>query len=328
MSDQIDRYAPALSATSDMPEMAPDPAPVEPTVDAPPSAEPQPAPEPAHTESEEPALSESVEPAPEPVEEAAPPEPRGVGKALAAKDAAIAAARAEAAEARRQTEATLKAMEALAARIQAPPEAIPAEPVDTRPSREQFNSPDEYDTALVEWAGRASARAAEAHLEKQAADRVRAEEAKAQQAKAQEENNKIVLDWNEKKAKALEELYDYTEVAERHDLSITQDMAQAIVHSPNGPHIAYHLGKNPEEATRIAKLPPAQQLFEIGSISARLAAPKANVSKAPDPIRPVRSSVSSAVAKTPDEMSMEEYAAWRQPRLEAERRRPGSSSVH
>src|SRR5208283_285283 len=174
MTDQIDRYAPALSATSDMPEVAPDPTPVKPAVEALPPTESPPAPEPAHTEVEPPALSESVEPAPEPVVEAAPPEPRGVGKALAAKDAAIAAAKAEAAEARRQADATLKAMEALAARIQAPPEPPPP-PADVRPSREQFNSPDEYDTALVEWAGRASARAAEAHLQKQAEDRAKAE---------------------------------------------------------------------------------------------------------------------------------------------------------
>lgn len=324
MSDQLDRYAPALSATSDMPDSAPDPEPAPPSAEAPPPAESQPAPEPAHTE--EPALSESVEPAPEPEPEAAPPEPRGVGKALAVKDQQIAAARAEAAEARRQAEATLKAMEALAARVQAPPEATPAQ-ADVRPSREQFNSPDEYDTALVEWASRVSVRETRAFNEKQETERRQAEEQKVAQAKQQEDNNRVVMEWNDKKAKALEELYDYTEVAERPDLSITNDMASAIVTASNGPHIAYHLGKNPEEATRIARLPPAQQFYEIGVISANLAKPKANVSKAPDPIRPVRQSVASALKKTPDEESMEEYAARRQEQIRSSYR-PGQPALH
>jgi hypothetical protein len=50
-------------------------------------------------------------------------------------------------------------------------------------------------------------------------------------------------------------------------------MAHAILHSEQGPDIAYHLGKNPAEAERISKLAPALQLVELGKIASKLEAP-------------------------------------------------------
>lgn len=72
-------------------------------------------------------------------------------------------------------------------------------------------------------------------------------------------------------------------------LPVTQQMADAILEEPEGPLVAVYLGKKPDEAARISKLPPMRQVMEIGRISERIAAAKAakGATNAPDPINPV-----------------------------------------
>ena len=108
-------------------------------------------------------------------------------------------------------------------------------------------------------------------------------------------------------------------------------MANAILRHVRGPEIAYHLGRNPEEAKRIATLHPDLQVMELGMLAAgfnRPAAP-APVSAAPKPITPIKSGDSPAVAdKSLEELDasgdMEGYAAKRRRQL-AEGRKPGRS---
>src|SRR5260221_12946246 len=95
-------------------------------------------------------------------------------------------------------------------------------------------------------------------------------------------------------------------------------MAQSIARLDNGPAIAYHLGKNPKEAARIAALPNPMQLIEMGKLSATLAAPKSpEVSRTPKPIKPLGSKA-SAGPKLISEMSMDEYAAQRNAKIREE----------
>ena len=68
---------------------------------------------------------------------------------------------------------------------------------------------------------------------------------------------------------------------------------RAIMMSPNGADVAYHLGSHLNEAKAIIAMHPDAQAVAIGSLSAKLAAqPKqaAPVSKVPDPITPGRGS--------------------------------------
>lgn len=77
-----------------------------------------------------------------------------------------------------------------------------------------------------------------------------------------------------------------------------------VISSDEGAAITYHLAKNPEEATRIARLPPYQQALAIGRLENQVKAPKpapvvqtapaqtkpvlaAEVTKAPEPLAPV-----------------------------------------
>jgi hypothetical protein len=91
---------------------------------------------------------------------------------------------------------------------------------------------------------------------------------------------------------------DFEQVAYNPKLPVTETMAQTIQSSDIGPDVIYHLGSNPKEAERIARLPPLLQAREIGKIEARLGAnpPAKKTSTAPAPIAPVTARTSGASA--------------------------------
>lgn len=234
-----------------------------------------------------------------------------------AAEAAAAEATKQAQEAAAERSRLLKLTEDLVART---PETV--EQPDPKPVRTAFESPESYDAALIEWGTReGERRATKAATEKAEADRLQVEKdasdkaADAQRAAADAEIARLNTDWAGKKAKAVEKYPDYAEVAERDDLQISMPMAHAMMLSENGADIAYHLGQNPEEASRIAAIAnPGMQIFEIGKIAQQLAAPAVRQSAAPRPIAPIRGS--NAAADSSDaEPSMEAWAAKRTPEI-------------
>jgi hypothetical protein len=99
-------------------------------------------------------------------------------------------------------------------------------------------------------------------------------------------------------------------------------MARAIQASEIGPDVLYHLGTNPKEAARIARLDPILQAREIGKIEVQLgsAPPVKRTSNAPAPIDPVTPRASGApVFDTTDPRSVKSMSTseW----IEAERQR-------
>lgn len=103
---------------------------------------------------------------------------------------------------------------------------------------------------------------------------------------------------------------DYDIVAKNPSLPVTSEMAEVILESEAGPELAYHLGKNPAEAARIARLNPRLQAAELGKLEARLTAPKPVAKQPPQPVQPVNG-IAAGGARDPDKMSMSEYIAWR-----------------
>lgn len=87
-------------------------------------------------------------------------------------------------------------------------------------------------------------------------------------------------------------------------------MIEVIMDSDLGPDLAYHLGKNPAEAARIAALNPISQVRELGKIEAAIAAPKTTPKPPPEPVRKVGSKA-AGTAKDPSKMTMAEYVAYR-----------------
>lgn len=104
------------------------------------------------------------------------------------------------------------------------------------------------------------------------------------QTAEQQQQNTVDAKWkaNAEKFSATHE--DFNEVA-----FATKDIFEAIKGLDDGPAIAYHLGKNPREAERIATLPPGQMAFELGrlKVSPPPAASQKPVTRAPEPMNPV-----------------------------------------
>lgn len=178
---------------------------------------------------------------------------------------------------------------------------------DPRPVRETFTDPGAYDKALEDWAGR------------HAAAKALADDETRRATEARETANRAVIDtYTARKAAFTEDHPDYAELVESDDLHFSIPMTYAIVNDEDGPAIAYYLAQNPEEFARIAKLGDAQAATAIGRIAARLQQRPAAPVK-PDPIRPVGAR-SGAMAKSPSEESMDEYAKRRTPEILASRK--------
>jgi len=250
----------------------------------------------------------------------------------------VKAAKAEAARVAREKEAVAAEREALAKKIAELEAAGPREEpkADPRPSREDFDDPDQFAEALVEWGKRDQQREFDKRqaAEKAEADRIAAEEKSAADKKAQEEqealvaeeNAKIALEWQAKTAAAQEKYGDYDEIVMRAPAdggpTVTEVMATAMTRTDNGPDVAYWLALNPEESVRIAELQnPILQYGEIMKISGRLSAPTARTrTRIPAPIKPIDGARNEPVQTSPDDEDMDSYYKRRTQATMAERR--------
>lgn len=193
---------------------------------------------------------------------------------------------------------------------------VPPAPEDVRPTRAQFDDPDKYDEALATWAHRAGEKKAKAEAEagftQQRADEAKAEADKKQQAEA----DQVTAEWASRVTEAKKDMPDFDEVITNENVEITQTMGLAILNSDQGPKLAYHLGKNPEEAARIAALNPAKQLLAMGALEHTLSLPpKVKTTTTTDPITPIKTNSNAANEKSPNDQSMDEYAASRMAQL-------------
>lgn len=113
-----------------------------------------------------------------------------------------------------------------------------------------------------------------------------------------------------RETEAREKFADYDAVTRNPNVPITQDMAEVIRDSDVGPDLAYHLGKNPQEALRIAQMNPTRRAVEMGKLEAKLTAPRPIAKQPPAPVQPVNG-IAAGGSRDPGTMSMSEYAAWR-----------------
>lgn len=228
-------------------------------------------------------------------------------------DDKAAVAEKTATEAQARLDTALKALEALTNK--------PVETTETpRPARKDFDDPDAYDAALVEWSSKTAADAARAEAAKEFEAKTATEKQAEVERVQREQADAVLTQWQDKRTKALEEFPDYEAVVESDDLQISIPMRDAIMAADNGPALAYHLGKNPAEAARIAVLNPMMQLIEMGRMMATVEA-QAKVVPTKVPTPPAHLSTgNAAVAKGLHEISdMDEYAARRQEQIRAQR---------
>lgn len=326
-----ERVVPALSATSDEPVITPvveAPKPAE--GETPPAAVVEPPKDGATPPADgaPPADAPKPDDAPQPTDEellASDKTPAWM-KARITKEANKARAaetRATAAEklANESTANLSKALESIDSltKVQAAKLSEEAEKQDPRPAREGFDDPTAYETALIDWAGRRAALVAKAEATKEIETKTTEEANKARQVETEKRTKETLDAFAVRKDDFIAEHPDYTDVVEREDLMISMPMTQVIVNSEDGPAIAYYLGKNQDEADRISKLPAVLAIAEMGKISARLASKPIPASK-PAPITTLKTGTEAAVAKGPEDLSMDEYAARRTLQINNERR--------
>lgn len=191
---------------------------------------------------------------------------------------------------RRDKERLLSLLE----RGMSPQEAQQAQPSAPQgpPQESDFADYDEYQAAMIDY-----------RVEQKLV-------ARQQQQTAQQR----AQSFQDRVSQAAAEKPDFAEVVFNPSLSITPLMMEVLMDSDIGPDVAYHLGKNPSEASRIANLPQHRQAAELGRIEVALSQPKpapaTNRNPPPAPPKTV-SGVSAGLTKAPEDMSMAEYVAWR-----------------
>ena len=195
-------------------------------------------------------------------------------------------------------------------RSQQPQQAQPAQQAQQpsqAPKLEQYNSIEEYLDALAD------------HKASQKFDHLAKErEAKESQTRQQQEVAKLHESYTKQTEQARQAYSDFDDVVQYHDLPISHAMAEAIMRSTNGADVAYYLGKNPDQAARIASLDPFSAAVEIGRIAATVVRPQPRkTSNAPPPIQPVGARATPVT--DPDKMSTEDWLKWRNDQLKNKR---------
>ena len=192
--------------------------------------------------------------------------------------------------------------ELLEKRLQELEKAQPPKQVDGEPTLEKFDfDPEKYAQAKAEYAK------TQVQKEIEAKQRTEAQQ-KAHQA--------LVSSWEEKADKGAEKYDDWETVVGT--IQPTVPFIAALMEADNGHDIAYHLGKHPAEARKIASLPPMSQVREIGKLEAKLLSepvkPKAP-SKAPAPITPLSGTGSGSTPPTLEDADMATFIKMRQKKL-------------
>lgn len=203
-------------------------------------------------------------------------------------------------EAQVQTLTTMLAAQANGGQQQRPnAEPAPAAKAEAPPKAEDFADYESFVVAKAKYELRQ-----DMAREQQEARRRAEEQSRSQQQASFQDAVRAKI------AAATEKFPDFEDVALDPSVPVTETMLQVCVASDKGDELAYHLGKNPAEAKRIAKLPPVAQVLELGKLEAKLAAPPPppKKTKAPPP-PPNLTGGAAPVSAPPDDP--EAYRQWR-----------------
>lgn len=156
----------------------------------------------------------------------------------------------------------------------------------------------------------------------------RENERKAEKARQeQEQKAERIRQFQAKEAEFAARTPDYRDVAYG-NVPITEQMAELIIEADDPPAVAYYLGKNVEEAAKIASMNATQAARAIGRIEAKLsspapamsAPPQKPVSSAPPPVTTLTGA--PAINKSYEDMSQDEYERARRKEREAKGLKP------
>jgi hypothetical protein len=177
-----------------------------------------------------------------------------------------------------------------------------------KPSPDDFKDAFEYAENLAQWS-------AEQALAK------RDQEIKQKEVEAKRET--VIQTWQQKLEATKAELPDYEVMVSSSSMSVNDTVRDAIIESDVGPRILYELASNDELAEKLSNMTTAGALKLIGKLEGQFEkteepakAEKKTVaakSKAPEPIRPLRSTGGVAeVGIDGSDMSYQQWKAARQ----------------
>jgi hypothetical protein len=209
-------------------------------------------------------------------------------------------------EARREREAR-ESLEAKVRDLEAKFQPKTEPQVEQEPKPEQFSDMYEYQQALVDY--RVDQRLAE-------------EKQKEAQAKANAERDKMLNVWSDRVKAAKAEMPDFEDMVSSADVTVSNEVRDAIFESDVGPRILYHLAENPDFAVKLQGMTLTAALRAIGRLEAQYEKTEPQTksvvgkSKAPAPITPIRSAANGRdVNLTSDGQFHGSYQAWRAARL-------------
>jgi hypothetical protein len=191
--------------------------------------------------------------------------------------------------------------------------ASPAKAVE-KPKREDYIDEEAYQDAVIDWRVQ---EALKAKTPEQPAKKV--EDAGTEKDK----DKTLILDYAEELDtvfdKGREKFEDFDKVVLKNkEVSITEDMAVAMLDSDIADELMYFVASHADIAEELAELPVPRMAKRLVKIESELLGKKEKtppvkekqVSKAPSPISPVKAS--GASGKSPEEMTPSEYRAWRE----------------
>lgn len=175
---------------------------------------------------------------------------------------------------------------------------------DPEPKESDYETYADFVKAIGEHAARRAYRA-----EKQAEQERAAKESRMSEEQRYAKLQQAVVDEGESKYDDFEDVVAGTgDMLRSKGLAFSKAMVSALIEAENAADIAYHLGKNLDEAARIAALPAYAQAKEIGKLEDKLLAkPKKQISKAPEPITPVSSGKASNDTTLDDNLPIDEW---------------------
>jgi len=189
-----------------------------------------------------------------------------------------------------------------------------AQPAQAQPESTQKPTPDNYRDAF-EYAEALSQWSAEQALLK------REQEVKQKEFEVQKQ--KVIQTWQQKLEATIAELPDYEDMVASSNVKVNDTVRDAILESDVGPRILYELASDDDIAEKLSTMSTASALKLIGKLEAKfekteepVKAEKKTVaakSKAPEPIRPLRSTGGVAeVSMDGNDMSYQQWKAARQ----------------
>jgi len=200
-------------------------------------------------------------------------------------------------EAREAMEVRLKEVEARSA-----PQEAKADNGEPQPN--QFTDMYEYAKALTDY--QVEKRMSEIETRKQ--------------AEQQQNEKKQVIDSFVKRVEAAKaSLPDFDEMVGSADVTVSNEVRDAIWESDVGPQILYHLAENPDVAEKLKSMTVAAANRFIGKLEAQFepqTKPVVGKSKAPAPINPIRSAANGRdVSLITDNQFQGTYQQWKSARL-------------